>query len=242
MHRFALLVLLAVLASGCSFHAFSPPSRLLTLESAETLKEGETSIGAEGGVGGFVFGDVSGLGGVRVRRGLADGVEGSVDAAAGYVAGGTFSCDGGTSDCAPGAARGAGGALRLGVKWAPWVRHFAVTGGLGGGGSLLGGFFGADVGVIASYDNPYFVPFASTTLGVSLPFMAPTLHFGENRDAASTTMWWSGTLGVKLPLPVGPNDASIRGSLLLGVGAIYLNDGTESDAAALATLGGEVSF
>ncbi len=242
MSRFALLVVLALLASGCSFHAFSPPTRLLTLESAETLKEGETSIGAEGSVGGFVFGDVSGLGGVRVRRGLADGVEVSIDAAAGYVAGWTFSCEDASSDCVPGHARGAGAALRVGAKWAPWIRHFALTGGIGGGGSLLGGFFGADLGVIASYDNPHFVPFVSTTLGVSLPFMAPTLHFGENRDAASTTMWWSTTLGVKLPLPIGPNLTSVRGSVLLGVGTLYLYDGTESDAAALATLGGEVSF
>lgn len=228
------------ISSGCSFRALSPPARVVMLENAQALARNETAVSVEGGIGGFVFSRYATYGTLRARRGMAANVEGAIDVTAGYVDGGRFDCEVDATECRAGNARGGGGAMRLGAKWAPWGKHFAVTGGLGAGGSLFGGMFALDAGIIASFDNPYVIPFFTTSVGLSVPFSARTLHFGDSIDRATPTFVWPMSLGLKVPLSRA--ESGLRGAILGGIGALYLHDGHNANAAGLVSLGGEVVF
>src|SRR5437868_6870683 len=76
------LTILGVLAgaTGCNRHIFSPPARPMQLESSATLPEGDTGVQLEGGTHAAVFGPTLVSGTLRVRHGLTDDFEGSIDA------------------------------------------------------------------------------------------------------------------------------------------------------------------
>lgn len=238
MLRYAFCAL-SILVSACSYHAYSPPSRVGLVENAATLGEGRTSVALEGSGGSVAFASGGGAA-ARVRRGVSETVDVSLDATFVYLRGPDFDCEGATSPCAPGRAEGAGGAGRLGAKWAPWGRYFAIAGGFGGGGSSMGGFVAPDLGLIASYENEYVVPFVSTLASVSFPLGARSLRFGEHESSPSTTFSLATTLGAKVL--VGPQDRAARGALVAGLGLLVLADDEEADTAWSATVGGEVSF
>lgn len=152
--------------SGCTTHLFSPPARLAPLETSAVLPKGATGVQGEAGGGGGLFGPSLFTGSLRVRRAIVEQVE--------IVAeGNLLMIDG--SHGAP--------SLRVGVKYAP-ILHLAFTAGMGGGFSDAGGSVSPDLGAVAAYENPYFVPFLSVRGWLSSPIGARTLVLptSDSRD------------------------------------------------------------
>ena len=73
------------LGSGCSYHVFSPPARMINAESAEPVRPGETVVGVHAGAYGAIFepGAVVASGGARY--GIAPKVEANVEGTYGHV-------------------------------------------------------------------------------------------------------------------------------------------------------------
>lgn len=170
-HRLDLHVSLAILssllmASGCTTHLYSPPARLVPLETSAVLPRGATGIQGEVGGGGGLFGPTLFAGSLRVRRAVTEQIE--------IVSEGNLLL---VED------RHGVPSLRVGVKYAP-IMHVALTAGLGAGFSDAGGFVSPDLGAIVAYENPYFVPFFSARSWVSSPIGARTLTLptSDSRD------------------------------------------------------------
>lgn len=145
---------------ACTPHAFSPPARMMPLQSAATLPRGQVALAAHGGVADGSFGPGVTGGGIRLRRGLTERLDGSVEGSLLWVD------RQGKVSTHPGIYT-----LRAGTKLRvlPWL---ALWGGVGGGGSTAGGFIQPDVGLIVAFENRYLVPFIDGSLGVSAPFLA----------------------------------------------------------------------
>ena len=236
--------LTSVVTCGCNFHVFSPPARLAVMESAEAAPFKQTTIGVGGGAA-LATAGLSGFGGygsLAVRRGLHPNVEGSITATAGVFFGGSQTCSqfGAPSSCRPTNGDVGGAALRVGVKWAPWERNVAIVGGLGGGGSALGGFVAPDLGVIVSYDDGVVVPYASALVGMSQPIGASVYQWGNRASAPTTTLTVTVTGGLKIV--VRPARSAVGGAILLGVGGFGLWDAWTHFGMLVASLGGEVTF
>ena len=186
-------------ASGCGYYVYSPPARGLPFDSAATLPRGRTGVALEGGHAGEVFGpDVFAVG-ARVRRGLAEGVDGVVEASVLRVLGDS---DARTHRNVY--------ALRVGTKLRPWT-HLAFTGGVGGGASAGGAFVSPDLGVVLSWENPFFVPLVGARGMFSQPLGARRVDLGSHeqddpepnaRYSDTPRSTWGGTLygGARIPL------------------------------------------
>jgi hypothetical protein len=130
----------------------------MPLEASASLGANKQAVGADAFLGAFGLGPTISSFRGSYRRGLSDHLELRVAPALSWIhgaerresSGGIYS------------ARGS-------VKYA-FVPHFSLDGGLGGGYSAGGAFATPDVGLTASYDNPYLVPFAAARGFLSLPF------------------------------------------------------------------------
>src|SRR6266581_8128842 len=146
---------------GCGYHVYSPPGRVLPLESAATLAKGRTAVGAEiSGHGGGGIDNIAG-GSLRLRRGVGERFEGSIEASFASING----------DSAAGTDPKLYQAF-AGLKWNPGTRFIGIVAGVGGGGSAGGSFGAVDAGVIAAYENCYVVPFLGIHGILSVPFDA----------------------------------------------------------------------
>jgi hypothetical protein len=99
------------------------------------------------------------------------------------------------------------------------------------------------VGVIASYENPYFVPFATARGAVSVPLAPRQVDFG-NETATPRTEWY-GHLACGARVPIGGADANLRdlrGSLLAGISRTWFVDTRGHGAFDAFAVGGEVTF
>ena len=224
MHTLAttsLLLAAATALAGCPTHVLSPPSQFLPLESPAPLAAGETWLGAEGGVGGAVFGPDVATGAVVARRGLTDTLELRADATLASI------LANGRADTSPWIGSG-----RVGVKalFAPSFPHLAWTAGLGGGTSAGGAFATADLGVIVGYENPIIVPFLSVAGLVSVPLTRHEVDItradAEPGDPAvldtpNTTLGARVGFGVRVPVE--------GADLSVGAAFLFLADATRDE-------------
>jgi hypothetical protein len=211
----------------------------MPLESVATLAPGETGVQLEGGLHGALFGPSGESGTLRVRHGIQQGTDVSMEASAMHIDGNSVA---GTY---PFLFAGRAGVKREALPW------LSLTAGLGGGASAGGGFVSPDVGVIVAYENRYAVPFFSLRASASLPFDTHAVDTGQagsdtvGRFAYTPPLTWIGGGSAGLRVPLGWCDAGpcpVRGSLLAGLGLSYLGyDGASTGVISLAT-GAEVVF
>jgi hypothetical protein len=231
--------LTTLIACGCNHQVYSPPARLMPLESAATLGAGETGIQLEGGAHGAIFGPSGESGTLRVRHGIEEGTDVSMEASAMHIDGNAVA---GTYPYLF--------AGRAGLKHEalPWL---SLTAGLGGGASAGGGFVSPDVGVIVAYENRYAVPFFSLRASASVPFDTHPVDTGQaGSDAVGRWVYtppltWIGGGSAGLRIPLGWCDHApcpVRGSLLGALALTYLGyDGASTGVVSLAG-GGEIVF
>jgi len=133
-----------VLLFGCAPYVHLPSVRSFPLEAAKALNPRETGIQVEGGGGGGEYVNLGGIS-VRVRHGLAKGLDGSIE--------GSFQRFKITDEDYSQNNRNIF-AGRLGIKYA-FIDHVALTLGFGGGGWTGGGFMSLPVreNVIALLDR-----------------------------------------------------------------------------------------
>jgi hypothetical protein len=222
------------LMAGCAHHVYSPPARMLPLESVATLARGETGVQGELGGVSWIDGTTASI---RARRGFTERTELSAEASVLHV--GRRSAAGTNPN---------GYAVRAGAKYAVWP-WLALAGGLGGGGSAAGGFFSPDLAVIVAWENRYAVPFLSARAGLSLPLEARQVDMTEVGDSATfagtpeRTWIFGATTGVRVPLGSSrPASGAVRGNLLVGVGMTHLQDSKDDQDALQLGFGGELIF
>jgi hypothetical protein len=220
------------LATGCVHHVYSPPARMLPLESAATLPPGEKSVQGELGGVSWIDGATAS---VRARRGFTESVDGSVEGSVLHVG---RKSSAGTHPNAY--------AVRAGAKYLvqPW---FALGGGVGGGGSSAGGFVSPDVAAIVSWENRWAVPFLSVRGSLSLPVGAREVDVTGTSDTArfagkpGRTWIYGATAGLRVPW--GFRDpGALRGNVLVGVGATHLSDSADDQGVVQLGLGAELVF
>lgn len=157
-----------VLLIGCSHHVYSPPSRTFPLQGPAPLNEGQNALGAEGGGSTAALGPTVSGGTLRYRRGIVNQIEINTEVSVLNV----------YENLADPQTRTWGAAGRLGVLGSPLTerKHVGFTSGIGAGGWAGGGFFAIDAGVIAGYENRYFVPRLGFQAFVSLPINARAVN------------------------------------------------------------------
>lgn len=138
---------------------------------------------------------------------------------------------------------------RVGLRYAPafFEDHVALVGGLGGGGSTLGGFLSPDIGLSLALDNPYIVPFAQGTFFVSLPLDARSVDIsplgsplGSRVQTPQTTLGWHAAVGLKLY--IGNRSGAVHGAFSLAATVTYLNDGDADTSILGISPGMEIGF
>jgi hypothetical protein len=224
--------------TGCTHDVYLPPARMLPLESAATLAQGETGMQLEGGAHGAVFGVAAKSGTVRVRRGVDDANEVSAEVSVLHVDNAAAA----RVNTYPNVFAIRGGAKHRVTRW------FSVMGGLGGGASDGGGFCSPDVGGVVAFENPYLVPFLSARAGLSVPFDARRVDTGAKTgpEAPPTTGYAGAVIGARVPLGAcDTNACGVRGSLLAGVGftSFTYAGGEDTSQTVLSAAGGaEIVF
>lgn len=228
------LLALLPMAAGCAHHVYSPPGRMLPLESVATLSPAETGVQGELGGASWIDGTTASI---RARRGFTEHAEVSAEASVVHV--GRRSAAGTNRD---------GYALRAGAKYAA-ASWLAVAGGLGGGASAAGGFFSPDVAVIVAWENHYAVPFLSGRASSSFPIRAREVDVTGIGDTATFVgtpkqTWIFGAMtGVRVPLGAsGPRGGGARGNLLAGVGMTHLQDATDDQNVLQFGMGAELVY
>ncbi len=225
---FAIASACALSCGACS--VFTPPTRPFPLETAATAGKGRTGEQIELARSWDLNADSAAL---RVRHGLARDTDVSVEAAGIVVA-----SDGNSPRV---------GDLRIwtgraGVKQrlTPWL---AVGGGLGGGAFGDDPFLGPDLAAIASYENPYVVPFVAVRGAVSIPLSQQQVNFGD--QSATPVTEWYGHVALGARVPVGcpePRPGEARGSLLMGYSRNWTVDSSGHGAYDAFAAGAEITF
>src|SRR5690554_1379062 len=172
----SLMVAASTVAMGCGAHLYSPSARVVPMEAAKTLDEGQHAMGAHAGASSVDALEIFHAA-ARYRQGVAEGVEVGADVNLGVVT----NMDEAATPVNPLIFSG-----RVATKWAPAALgdYFAVIGGLGGGTSEAGQFFSPDLGVIVAYENPYVVPFLSADGFVSVPINAHEIDMSSKDEGA----------------------------------------------------------
>ena len=229
-----------LLCSGCVQNVYAPPARVLPLESSATVPEGYTAVSGEfaGSAAALTTPLILSATG-RVRHGIHESLEVSGEASVVHLRDPRS-----VSDANPNLY-----SLRAGVKRG-FSQHFAITGGLGGGYAPAGGgFVSPDLGFVAGYENPYFVPWVNGRGFVSLPFATSpvdvTVENDDERVFSEAEITYGFQLAVGFKIPVGewllaPNLR--RASLLGGWGMTWLVDDDAADVVNGLSAGFEVTF
>jgi hypothetical protein len=229
----------ALLVSGCQYDVYSPPARALPLETAATLPRGDTGIQLEGALhANGLFGFQATSGALRVREGIGGRTDVSEEVTVIHIDGQS------AADTYPNIF-----GVRGGLKH-ELVKGVALIGGAGGGASAGGGFVSPDIGAVASYENPYFVPFAEFRTTVSIPFDRRSVDTSTPQDGIGKyvylppfTFMVGGMAGARIPLGWRVAPGRVRGSLLGGIGYTHLTyfAGNDADVISLA-VGTELVF
>lgn len=228
----ALLGSVLLLLAGCTYHVFSPPAGSFAVDTSRTLGEGRTSVKAEGSYSASVWGPRVRSHRLTLRHGLHEKVDLLVAPALTQVV-----------RESSGGSRGEIYALAAGAKYAP-IKHFAVVGGFGAGYSAAGAFVSPSLGFILAYENPYVVPFLSSTVFISAPMGTRSVRVPVSRgddpdlpkvlgDTAGGEDWvalkpartygWQSSVGARVWLN-SDQRAQVQSSLLLAAGWTTLVD------------------
>lgn len=224
------------LLSACVGHVFSPPGRVLPLETAATLAPGQTAVQASGGYHSETLGPTITTGTLQVRHSLGEGAEGVIEGNLLRVIGTP------NEDIDPNIY-----ALRLGAKrrLTPWL---ALTTGLGGGISAGGGFLSPDLGAVASYENRYLTPFLSVRGMYSLPINPQVVDVSSagapepDLQRPQQTYGLSTAVGFKVPFLLGNEADMFQGAFLAGAGMSWLVDRAEEAVYGETRIGLEMNF
>ena len=227
------LVLFSLL-TACTPHAYSPPARTIPLEAPASIGLGRTGVQVEGGLGTIVFGASYVHASARVRHGVQEQTDISVE--------GSFVHFLDTGDDLEGASHLGIYSGRFGVKHA-FSPHVAVATGIGGGGSAGGAFISPDVALILGYENPYCVPFVSGRLAVSIP-VAPrevVLEASSMPIVGTPDVTGSFALISGMRIPLARDDIN-AGALSVGMAWVQMWDRQQANAFFSAQLGLELHF
>lgn len=225
---------------GCSHHVYSPPARTLPLESMASVGRARTALALEGARHSInvPFGYGASSGTARFRHGVAENVDLSLE---GHI----IHIDG---DPAADVDQNIY-ALRIGTKYMV-NSAFALTGGWGMGLHEGGSYASPDLGLLAGWENRYAVPFFSARGLLSVPIRAHEVDttnagtpLGTDVGTPVTTVGFGTTAGLRVPIPPSfEPHVGVRGSLLGGVGTIFLGDNEDSAAVVSAGGGAEIEF
>jgi hypothetical protein len=210
-----MVVVLAPIAA-CSYASYAPPARTMPLETAVAPAVGHGDVQIEGNLVAAIFGFDTTNGGVRLRQGIDEHVAISGDL-------GVLTVNGET----------AGGEdhraylSRVGVHVHQADRapgpHIALTGGIGGGTSALAGRWAAfDLGVIASSNGTYVVPFIAVDGFASVPVDAKDFTWTDSSgdpktDRLTPTAGYRFTAGLEVRPYGGPDsEVSLLGGVMIG--------------------------
>lgn len=173
---------------------------------------GETAVALDGRVAAVVFGAEAAGGSGRVEYGVDDALTISGETNVLFV----------TNEGPHVAHRGIYTG-RLGIRQRHG-KYLALRGGLGGGGSALGGFVGPDVGAIVAFENRAFVPFVGSNAALSVPFAVQSIDIPEQSDSATrermhttTTYYIDAQAGFRVPIRLSEATLSLLGAINLGV-------------------------
>jgi hypothetical protein len=165
--------------SGCHHVAYSPPSRINMMETAETPNEGRQRVGAGIGAHAGVFAFSVTTASARYSKGLTDEVALSGEA-------GVMRADEGVQfdEIHPYIYIG-----HVAAKVSPRAAggHVAFEFGAGGGWSTAGQFASPDVGIYLSYDFGVLEPFLHGYGFLSVPFNTSPITYDYAEVAGSST-------------------------------------------------------
>jgi hypothetical protein len=171
----AALVLLA--ASACSQHLYSPPTQVYAVAPVHTLDADQRAVDIDGSTHSQVFDPGYDAGSARLRAGVGNDTELSLEAMSAIV----------NSNSISNAARDVY-AGRAGMRINPDHGVLSFTAGLGGGFAPAAGSFAAiDGGISAGYDNCYVVPVASASVFASQPLEARPVDVTVDPDKPMTS-------------------------------------------------------
>ena len=164
-----------VLAAGCSQHVYSPPTQAFAILPVHATGTGEAVLDLDASTHSQVFDPGYDAASARIRAGLGNDTEVSVEAMQAYVnAGG------------PSPANRNVYAGRAALRFNPLHGAFSFNVGAGGGFAPASGSFAAiDGGLSVGYDNCYVVPMASYSMFVSQPIDPKPVDVSE--DSAGET-------------------------------------------------------
>lgn len=205
--------------AACTANAISPPGRTTPLESAAAIGQGAVGFQGEAGMSGAFFGPSIAHATARVRVGVLERTDVSVEGNLVVV-----------QESEPTDTHRGIYSLRGGVKHA-FTPNFALVGGLGFGASAGGGFISPDVGFIAGIENPYFVPLLGGRLILSQPIAAQQVTLPQNEDGSDLeyivdtpefTYGFAANLGARIPFH--QPGRTIQHAFLVGCAVTFLRD------------------
>jgi len=168
--------LLAIALTGCSHHVFSPPSQAFGLTGIRPLAQGQRALDVEVSRHAEIFDPAVFAGAGRLRTGIGDNAEVSVEGTLMQVA-----------DTGPSTADRSIYAGRAGVRSRPGNSPFAVFAGLGGGFAPAGGgFAAADAGIAVGWDNCVLVPMLQGSGLISRPLAPRPIDVTTDLDHPQT--------------------------------------------------------
>ncbi|HEX7702586.1 MAG TPA: hypothetical protein VF403_17725 [Kofleriaceae bacterium] len=172
----AALVIVAAGASatGCSQHLYSPPTQAYSLAPVTTLGPNDKALDIDGSTHSQIFDPGIETGTGRLRAGIGNDAEISVEGTAARV-----------NDSGPSTANRDFYTGRAGVRVDPGRGPISWNAGIGGGFSPSAGTFAAiDGGVSIGYDNCYVVPIVAASMLVSQPLVARAVDVTVDSDHA----------------------------------------------------------
>ncbi len=182
-------IVIALLATACSQHVYSPPTQAFALEPIAALPDGRQAVDLELSRSAQVFDPAIDAGALRLRSGVGNNTELSVEGTSFTV-----------QDTGPSTANRTFYAGRAGVRINPDRGALSFTGGVGGGYSAAGGTFAAvDAGAAIGYQNCVLVPSAQISGYASAPMGdARPVDVSTNSDDPPVYSTPQRTLGVEL--------------------------------------------
>jgi hypothetical protein len=156
------LAALLLTATGCSQHLYSPPTQAFALAPVHTLGAADQAVDLDASTHSQIFDPGFDAGSARLRTGIGNDSEVSVEGMAATV-----------DDGGPSTANRSVYAGRAAVRVDPNRGPISFNAGIGGGFAPAAGSFAAiDGGISIGYDNCYIVPVAAVSTFVSQPLAA----------------------------------------------------------------------
>jgi len=177
MKPVAALVLVLLAAAACSQHLYSPPTQAYQVAPVHALDRDQRAVDIDGSTHSQIFDPGYDAGSVRLRGGVGDETELSLEAMTAII----------NSNSVSTASRGVY-AGRGGVRINPGHGAISFDAGIGGGFAPAAGTFAAiDGGISVGYDNCYVVPIASASLFASQPLEARAVDVTVDTDHPMTS-------------------------------------------------------